>query len=81
MLALHLWQDLRCHRCGGDLTETTDPANDGSPGNSAYRAQEPVRCHRCTALAVSEERYRKNDHPHALIHRVQLQPPRIRRPT
>lgn len=81
MLALALWRDSRCRSCGGDLVETTAPENDGSPGSSSYRPLPPVRCHRCTALAASEERYRKNDHPHALIHRVELQPPRRRAPT
>lgn len=81
MLALALWRDERCSGCGGDLVETTAEEHDGSPGHSGYRPLLPVRCHRCTALAASEEKYRKDSpHPHALIHRVELQPPRIRPP-
>lgn len=77
MLALALWRDQRCHRCGGDLAETTDEHNDGGgPDRARYRPLDPVRCHRCTAVASSEDKYRKNPHPHALIHRVELVPPR-----
>jgi hypothetical protein len=79
MLALAAWRDSRCSGCGGDLVETTAEENDGTPGNGAYLPLLPIRCHRCTALAQSEETYRKADtpHPHALIHRVELRPPRV----
>jgi hypothetical protein len=36
--------------CGGDLEETTDPANDGH-----YKVSMPVRCHKCTALEIAKE--------------------------
>lgn len=82
MLALDLWRQRRCRHCGGDLEETTAEENDGTPGRSGYRPLLPVRCHRCTALAASEEQYNKNSpHPRALIHRVELQPPRRRPPS
>jgi hypothetical protein len=82
MLGLALWREIRCGRCGGDLTETTDEHNDGSgPDRGRYRLLDPVRCHRCTALAASEKKYEKNEHSHALIHRVELTPPRRRAPT
>lgn len=79
MLALATRRDTTCSGCGGDLTETTAPENDGSPGNGAYLPLLPVRCHRCTALSKSEASYRdqKAEHPHALIHRVELRPPRV----
>lgn len=78
MIALAAWRDLRCSGCGGDLTETTSEENDGTAGHGAYIAELPIRCHRCTALAKSEERYReaKAEQPQALIHRVKLRPPR-----
>lgn len=78
MLALALHRASRCNQCGGDLAETTSPDNDGSPGNGVYLPLLPVRCHRCTALSKSEERYRKDkaEHPHALMHRVELRPGR-----
>jgi hypothetical protein len=79
MVALAARRDTRCTGCGGDLAETTAPENDGSPGNGRYLPLLPIRCHRCTALSKSEASYReqKAEHPHALIHRVELQPPRI----
>lgn len=80
MLALAKWRDQRCNRCGGDLEETTDEENDGTPGHSDYRPLPPLRCHRCTALSVSEDKYRATTHPHALIHRVELHPPRRHAP-
>lgn len=49
MLALHQLEAEECSRCGGDLTETTDPANE-----FAYRVPPPARCHRCTAIGVKQ---------------------------
>lgn len=77
MLALAQWRDTRCGQCGGDLEETTSPENDGSPGHGAYVAMEPLRCHRCAALARSEHAYREDSAPHSLMHRVRYQPPRF----
>lgn len=78
MLALAARRDSQCGGCGGDLVETTSPDMDGSPGNGAYLPLLPIRCHRCTALAKSEESYRKQgaEQPHALIHQVEARPPR-----
>lgn len=81
MLALAHWRDQHCHRCGGDLEETTSEDNDGTPGRAGYRGLPPVRCHRCTALAASEAAYKDSPHPHALIHRVELRPPSRRPPS
>lgn len=39
------WDARRCPGCGDDITETTKDEHDG-----AYRAQLPVRCHRCHSL-------------------------------
>jgi hypothetical protein len=61
--------------------ETTNPDHDGTPGNWGYQPLKPIRCHRCTALARSEAKYRDNEHPHALMHVVELRPPRRRKPS
>lgn len=80
MLALAEWHAGRCRRCGGDLAETTHPDHDGVAGNAGYRPQLPVRCHRCTALAKAEHDYRDAPQPQALIHQVELRPPRRKPP-
>lgn len=78
MLALSLWQDLRCKGCGGDLTETTDDANSGElDANGRYAFLPPRRCWRCVALSKSEKHFRDDEHAHALIHRVEWQPRRV----
>lgn len=71
IVALALWHDTRCRRCGGDLRETASPGMEGG-----YTPLPPLRCHRCTALSAVEERYRSNSHPHALMHRVIPKPGR-----
>lgn len=81
MLALAEWRDSRCRGCGGDLEETTNPDHDGTPGNWGYQPLKPIRCHRCTALARSEAKYRDNEHPHALMHVVELRPPARKPPS
>ena len=77
MVALAHWRDSRCGGCGGDLEETTSIENDGSPGHGAYLPMEPLRCHRCAALARSEKTYHEDAAPHSLMHRVHYQPPRL----
>jgi len=67
MLALAMYRRMRCARCGGDLVESTDPANDGR-----YRPLLPVQCHSCVAHAQSEEAYRDEPYPYTLMHRVEL---------
>lgn len=62
MLALALYESDRCGGCGGLLLETTDPG-----AEDMYRAELPVRCHRCTAIAEAVDRYRDTTHPHALM--------------
>jgi hypothetical protein len=65
MLALARYRDDLCPSCHGDMHETTDIAND-----DGYRSLPPIRCHRCTELARSAERYRDEPHPGALLHQV-----------
>lgn len=52
---------MTCGGCGGYLPETT--AADADEG---YVADIPIRCHRCTAVAVQVNAYRDAQHPHAL---------------
>lgn len=61
MLALHDYR-AQLHRCGGLLSETTDPASE-----NAYAVDDPTRCHRCTALAIKQDAYTKSPHPEALV--------------
>jgi hypothetical protein len=65
MLALADLEAGECHGCGGDLEETTDPENDGR-----YAVGTPIRCHKCTALAIAKENHAKQGevrHPEALM--------------
>lgn len=68
MIELAVWRETRCPGCGGDLAETTDPAND-----DRYQA-EAIRCHKCTAIAQSAGRYTGKNvtAPNAILHRAQL---------
>jgi hypothetical protein len=79
MLALAYWRGGLCHRCHGELAETTNPMHDADrrDGTHAYKATPPTRCHRCTALVTSERAYSTNELvrvPEALIHHVDLVP-------
>lgn len=62
MLAHLMHERLTCSGCGGHLPDTTDPKADG-----AYIADEPIRCHRCTAIAMRAEQYRESPQPQALM--------------
>lgn len=76
LLALQMWRDSLCQRCGGHGAETTNPANDRNNPQALgiYRALPPIECHRCTALMTVEREYL--DDKRGLIHRVQLKPRR-----
>lgn len=59
MLALSLWRSQHCQGCGGDLEETTI--------HETWDVPPPLRCHRCTAIAVHQEQHAKDHkHTHAL---------------
>lgn len=63
MLALAEYDTDVCPGCGGLLSETTHQDADG-----AYTTDPPVRCHRCTVLAIARKDIR--DHhaqPEALF--------------
>lgn len=50
-----------CGGCGGRLTETT-------AAEVEYIPNDPVRCHKCTALYIAAEKSRDSHQPHALMH-------------
>lgn len=66
-LALEQYEASLCSGCGEPLEETTKPEHDG-----AYRAELPIRCHRCTAAGVATEAYEENPQPQALMFPVVL---------
>lgn len=49
MLALDAWRATRCEGCGGDLNETLT--------HEEWEAVPPLRCHRCTAIQISQDRF------------------------
>lgn len=61
MLALAEYEADLCTGCGGHLSETTDPANDG-----IYVIEPAVRCHRCTLLSIARKQLEDNPQPEAL---------------
>ncbi|HEY9414796.1 MAG TPA: hypothetical protein VIQ30_08575 [Pseudonocardia sp.] len=69
MLALDLHEALTCSGCGGYLPHTTAPEAD-----DAYKAELPIRCHRCTAIAIGADAYSDTPHAHALRFPTRLQP-------
>jgi len=82
LLALAVYREGLCRRCGGELHETSsealNPDNRWS-GTHIYKSKPPKRCHRCTALMASEKAFHATDkdgeyithHPGALIHQVE----------
>lgn len=58
MVALQLWREGRCDACGGNLDETLS--------NEDWEALPPLRCHRCTAIQIAQERF-EGQHPYALL--------------
>jgi hypothetical protein len=60
MLALGLFDDLRCAGCGGDLRETT--------AHEDWVVSPPMQCHRCEAIAVKQDAYAADyPHPHTFL--------------
>lgn len=72
MLALAAYEAERCPHCGGDLRETTDPAN-----ADAYRHQPALECYRCRAFAQSHDAYTDQD-SRSFLHVVPMHPRRSR---
>lgn len=71
-LGLTLREHADCRRCGGSLTETTDPAY-------AWEPSLPTVCFRCVALANSEKSQEKSPYRAGLIHHVHKKPKPKRR--
>jgi hypothetical protein len=65
MLALHQ-MELQTHQpCGGYLPDVTAAEAEGK-----FRAEPPIRCHKCTARAQAIDAHLKsahNPHPEALL--------------
>lgn len=70
MLALAEREALSCGGCGGWLPETTSIDND-----DRYAAEQPIRCHSCTAQSIAQELHAK-DAKHA--HAVHWQVPKLK---
>lgn len=68
-LALTGYEAGLCPGCRHPLEETTDPDNE-----FRYKAQTPVRCHRCTASSVASEAIQNSNyyHPDALLLPIEL---------
>lgn len=58
-------ENSKCPGCGLDLSETTDPENEGM-----YEAPPPMRCHACTPLEHRKSEYTES--PPGLLFRVYL---------
>jgi len=56
VLAYEEMLDNQCPGCGGQLDETTDPANEGE-----YEGSPPTRCFKCDALLAAQEPYLQVD--------------------
>lgn len=67
MLAWHETELDRCSGCNGVLSETTDPRNEGW-----YIAENPTRCHRCTAIFEKASEYNDARQPRALMFSAHL---------
>jgi hypothetical protein len=59
---LHEYESALCRGCGNPLHETTAPENE-----FAYKAMDPIRCHRCTVSQVAGEKYQESVAPSALM--------------
>jgi hypothetical protein len=85
MLALGLYEDGLCNRCGVSLAESTsDDVDPWKPeATHQYVAEVPITCFHCLVLAKSEKKYANDEdnEPGALIHTAIkiAKPPRKRK--
>ena len=62
VLALIDYEGQCCPGCGGYLPDTTAPE-----AQFAYEADNPVRCHDCTAVQRKQGKYREQEQAAALV--------------
>lgn len=62
MLALKVYEDSLCPKCGGPISECTNPANEGK-----YKTDPPTRCHKTTAQIVATEDWDQRKNTGALL--------------
>lgn len=67
MLAYAAYLENCCARCGGDLHETTNPANE-----DGYVHLLPVQCARCVEFERATKEYEREPFAQTLMHRVKL---------
>lgn len=63
MIALGRYRAMACSGCGGHLPDTT-----AGDDQDVWDADLPIRCHRCTAIAVRRDQYRDTPQPQALLY-------------
>lgn len=62
-----------CPNCREPLEETSKPENE-----FRYRAETPIRCHRCTATEIATDEAQSRPHPAALLIPIRLREPDAR---
>lgn len=62
MLALNMYESTLCPKCGGPISECTDPANEFK-----FKTGLPTRCHRTTSQLIAAENSRGAMHPGGLM--------------
>lgn len=67
MVALAQYEAWLCPKCGGPLSECTDPKNEGK-----YKTEPPTRCHKTTAQLMATEDFDKRKYAEALLIVTQL---------
>ncbi len=70
VFALMAWEAQLCPGCQHPLAETLKPENE-----ERYVAAPAMRCHRCTAVAINQEKNEGKPHPSALLLSVHLVEP------
>lgn len=67
MLALAHYESQKCPKCGGPISECTDPANEGK-----YKTGPPTRCHKTTSQILAMEDWDQRKNAGALMLSTQL---------
>jgi hypothetical protein len=69
-LALAQYEAECCPNCKEPLEETSKAENE-----FRYRAEVPIRCHRCTATEIATDEAQSRPHPAALLIPIRLREP------